>query len=156
MIPTFGTSLAVQFLRLHASSAGTWVPSLVGELRSCTLHGMAKITYIHIYIIYKIYIHMFNIYLIYLYAYIFCPSNVIIYSRFRNTASQFHNRYPWPSRMIHNLGTCFKISIHRIHPYISIKKSRNCQEDSGKYSGSNLLKNLHKGREFPSVHCFLI
>lgn len=64
------------------------------------------------------------------------PSRSIIYFRFRNTASHFHNRYMWPSRMIQAFGTGFEKSIHRVHPYTSIKKSQ-CQEDSGKYSGSN-------------------
>ena len=40
----FGTSLAVQWLRLHASTAGAYVPFLIRELRSCTLHGMSKKT----------------------------------------------------------------------------------------------------------------
>ena len=38
----FGTSLAVQWLRLRASNAGVRVQSLLGELRSHMLRGMAK------------------------------------------------------------------------------------------------------------------
>ena len=37
-----GTSLVVQGLRLRASTAGAWVQSLVGELRSHMLCGSAK------------------------------------------------------------------------------------------------------------------
>ena len=39
----FGTSLVVQWLGLHASTARVWVQSLVGKLRSCMMQGMAKI-----------------------------------------------------------------------------------------------------------------
>ena len=35
------TSLVVQWLRLCASNEEMWVRSLVGELRSYTLHGVA-------------------------------------------------------------------------------------------------------------------
>ena len=38
----WGTSLVVRWLRLHASTAGAWIPSLVGELRNCMLCGMVK------------------------------------------------------------------------------------------------------------------
>ena len=38
----FGTSLGVQWLGLSTSSAGTWLQSLVGELRSHVLCGMVK------------------------------------------------------------------------------------------------------------------
>ena len=41
-IITPGTSLAVQWLRRHASTAGAWVWSLVGELRSHMLHNVAR------------------------------------------------------------------------------------------------------------------
>ena len=34
-----GTSLVVQWLRVHVSTTGTWVQSLVGELRSCVSRG---------------------------------------------------------------------------------------------------------------------
>ena len=34
-----GTSLAVQWLRIHLPMQGTWVRSLVGELRSHMLQG---------------------------------------------------------------------------------------------------------------------
>ena len=47
------TSLVVQWLRLHASSAGVQgaqVQSLVRELRSHLLHGAAKNKYIYTYI----------------------------------------------------------------------------------------------------------
>ena len=37
-----GTSLAVQWLRFHASTTGGWVQSLVRKLRSCMPCGMAK------------------------------------------------------------------------------------------------------------------
>jgi len=40
--PLFRTSLVVQWLRLHISAQEVWVQSLVGELRSHMLHGMAK------------------------------------------------------------------------------------------------------------------
>lgn len=36
------TSLVVQWLRCHASNAGVWVQSLVGELRLNMPHGAAK------------------------------------------------------------------------------------------------------------------
>ena len=39
---TRGTSLAVQWLRLHTSTLGARVQFLVGELRSCMLHGPKK------------------------------------------------------------------------------------------------------------------
>ena len=35
------SSLVVQWLRLCASNEGAWVRSLVGELRSYMLHGVA-------------------------------------------------------------------------------------------------------------------
>ena len=38
-----GTSLVAQWLGLHTSTAGAWVQSLVGELRSYKPHSMAKI-----------------------------------------------------------------------------------------------------------------
>ena len=37
-----GSSLAVQWLRLHASTAGGWVRSLVRELRSCMPQVLTK------------------------------------------------------------------------------------------------------------------
>ena len=37
-----GTSLAIQWLRFHASNAGTGVQSLVRELRFHMLHNAAK------------------------------------------------------------------------------------------------------------------
>ena len=37
-----GLPLAIQWLRHRASSAGGWVPSLVGELGSHMLHNTAK------------------------------------------------------------------------------------------------------------------
>ena len=40
-VMTLGTSLAGQWLRLHASTAGAWVGSQVGELRPHMPHGMA-------------------------------------------------------------------------------------------------------------------
>jgi len=36
-----GTSLVVEWLRLHPFNAGALVQSLVRELGSCVLHGMA-------------------------------------------------------------------------------------------------------------------
>ena len=41
-----GDSLAVQWLRLHASTTGRMVRSLVKELRSCMAHGQKKEKYI--------------------------------------------------------------------------------------------------------------
>ena len=41
-VMTLGTSLAGQWLRLHASTAGAWVGSQVGELRPHMPHGSAK------------------------------------------------------------------------------------------------------------------
>ena len=43
-------SLVVQWLGLSAFTAMAWVQSLVGELRSCKPHRVAKI-YIYIYIL---------------------------------------------------------------------------------------------------------
>ena len=37
-----GTSLVIQWLRLHSSTAGSWIQFLVGELRSHMLCCMAK------------------------------------------------------------------------------------------------------------------
>ena len=37
-----GISLVIQWLRLHASTAGSWIQFLVGELRSQMLCCMAK------------------------------------------------------------------------------------------------------------------
>ena len=37
-----GTSLVVQWLRLHLPMQGAWVQSLVGELRSHMLSGTSK------------------------------------------------------------------------------------------------------------------
>ena len=37
-----GNSLVVQWLGFGAFTAMTWVQCLVGELRSCKLHGSAK------------------------------------------------------------------------------------------------------------------
>ena len=39
---SLGISLAVQWLGVHAPIRAVWVQSLVGKLRSCILHGMAK------------------------------------------------------------------------------------------------------------------
>ena len=41
-VMTLGTSLAGQWLRFHASTAGAWVGSQVGELRPHMPHGSAK------------------------------------------------------------------------------------------------------------------
>ena len=38
----FGTSLVVQWLRIHLAIHGTWVQSLARELRSHMLHSSAK------------------------------------------------------------------------------------------------------------------
>ena len=38
----FGTSLVVQWLRIHLAIYGIWVQSLVKELRSHMLHSSAK------------------------------------------------------------------------------------------------------------------
>ena len=44
---THGTSLAVQWLRLRASTVQTWVQSLVGELGSHRPRSVAKNIYIY-------------------------------------------------------------------------------------------------------------